>query len=290
LLEIKAVLNEITDRHYNQSNIFIMKKYFLVGGLLIFFSCTVKLNSNKSVVAPQDSFLPNGKLFTALYQQHAAEYKALCLQSFNMASIKLNQYVKSTDKPLVIVTDIDETVLDNSAFAVHQGLMGKEYEPEAWYDWTSKAQADTVPGAPAFLKYAASKGIQVFYITNREERERVATIKNLSLYNLPNADNQHLLLKTTTSGKEPRRQLVANDYEIVMLIGDNLSDFTDMFDKKTPQRRSSNVSALVNQWGNQFIVLPNPNYGDWEGALFNYNYKLSSHEKDSIYRTLLKTY
>lgn len=267
-----------------------MKKLFFFTGLLFFLSCTVTINSKKPSPNTQESFIPNGKLFTALFQQQAAEYKALCLQSYNMAALRLQQYVKSTDKPLVIVTDVDETVLDNSAFAVHQGLMGKEYEPDAWYEWTSLAKADTVPGAAAFLKMAASKGVQVFYITNREERERASTIRNLSNYDLPNADAQHLLLKSTTSGKEGRRQQVANDYEIAMFIGDNLADFTDLFDKKTPQRRDNTVSALQAEWGNKFIVLPNANYGDWEGALFNYNYKLTSHQKDSVYRTLLKSY
>jgi 5'-nucleotidase (lipoprotein e(P4) family) len=267
-----------------------MKKFLFFCGLFVFLSCTVTVNRKKTVANLQETFIPNGKLFTALFQQQAAEYKALCLQSYNMATIRLQQYVKSTDKPLVIVTDVDETVLDNSPFAVHQGLMGKEYEPEAWYEWTSLAKADTVPGAPSFLKFAASKGVQVFYITNREERERAATIKNLSNYDLPNADDKHLLLKSTTSGKEGRRQQVANDYEIAMFIGDNLADFTDLFDKKTPQRRSNIVSSLQAQWGDKFIVIPNTNYGDWEGALFNYNYKLSSHERDSIYRTILKSY
>jgi 5'-nucleotidase (lipoprotein e(P4) family) len=168
--------------------------------------------------------------------------------------------------------------------------MGKEYEPQAWFEWTSMAKADTVPGAPAFLKYAASKGIQVYYITNREEREREATLKNLTQFQLPNADVQHLLLKAGTSSKEARRQQVDKDYEIVMLLGDNLADFSDLFDKKTTAKRSSVVAASSVQWGDRFIVLPNPNYGDWEGALFNYNYKLTSHQKDSIYRTFFKTY
>ena len=267
-----------------------MTRIFILISLIVFGSCTVVINNKKTQPISNESMIPDGKLFTALYQQHAAEYKALCMQAYNLAVIRLNQYTKTTDKPLAIITDIDETVLDNSAFAVHQGLMGKEYEPQAWFEWTSMAKADTVPGAPTFFKYAASKGIQVYYITNREEREREATLKNLSQFQLPNADVQHLLLKAGTSSKEARRQQVDKDYEIVMLLGDNLADFSDLFDKKTTAKRSSVVAASSAEWGDRFIVLPNPNYGDWEGALFNYNYKLTSHQKDSIYRTFFKTY
>src|SRR2546421_10846788 len=69
-----------------------------------------------------------GKLFTAIYQQKAAEYKALCLQAYNIAHWRLDQAIQqSILKPKAIITDIDETVLDNSANAVHQALQGKDY-------------------------------------------------------------------------------------------------------------------------------------------------------------------
>ena len=268
-----------------------MVKYLAFVSLLL-ISChasvqVVKSNesSNKIGLLPIE-----GKLFTSLYQQRAAEYKALCLQAYNIASLRLNNYQSLSSLPKAIVTDIDETVLDNSPYAVHRALEGKEYDSQSWYAWTLKAEADTVPGAPAFLKYASSKGVEIFYITNREERERDCTLRNLRKYGMPNADSAHLLLKSTTSGKEPRRQAVAASHEIVMLLGDNLADFSSMFDKKTEEERTANVNANASLFGNKFIIIPNPDYGDWEGALLKYNYKLSTGQKDSIFRTVLKGY
>lgn len=268
-----------------------MRKYFSVFSLL-FFGCTASVNviqQNKET--SNNGLLPiEGKLYASLYQQRSAEYKALCLQAYNMATLRLNNYISKSNLPKAIVTDIDETVLDNSPYAVHRALKGKEYEPQSWYEWTQKAEADSVPGAPAFLKYASSKGVEIFYITNREERERFSTITNLQKFGLPNADSTHLLLKSTTSGKEPRRQSVAAQYEIMMLLGDNLADFSSLFDKKTSEDRNTYVDLAHEDFGKRFIIIPNPGYGDWEGAMLKYNYKLSSAQKDSVYRTILKGY
>ncbi len=239
---------------------------------------------------PVHSMIYDGKIFTSLYQQNAAEYRALCLQAYNMAAIRLDQFQPITELPKAIITDIDETVLDNSPYPIHQALSGKDYDPESWFNWSCMSAADTVPGAASFLKFAAMHGVEIFYITNRDERERDCTLKNLRKYDLPNTDTNHLFLKSGTSSKETRRQKVASTHEIVMLIGDNLGDFSKLFDKKSPQERSDNVDVSLNEFGNRFIIIPNPNYGDWEGALLKYNYKLSSQQKDSVYRTFLKTY
>jgi len=232
----------------------------------------------------------NGKLWSSLWQQKAAEYRALCFQAYNIAHLRANQaLLKRTKKPKAIITDIDETLLDNSPNAVSQALQGKGYEKAAWLNWTSKAEADTVPGAPSFLKYEAKKGIAVYYITNRSEAERASTLKNLQKYGFPNADDAHLFLKTTSSSsKEDRRQLVLKTHEVIMLLGDNLGDFSALFDGKTVDERLANTNAEVNKFGNQFIVLPNANYGDWENSLYDYKYNLTPEQKEAILRKALK--
>ena len=267
-----------------------MKKIFIIG-LVVVSSCVVSKNKKvESTTVNNNSIVVNGKMFTALYQQKSAEYKALCFQAYNFAAIRLDQYQPKTNLPKAIVTDIDETVLDNSPNAVHQALLGKEYEPQAWYEWSIQSNADSVPGAPNFLKYAASKGVEIFYITNRLENERQSTLVNLKKFDLPNADDNHLLLKSTTSSKEARRQQVSSTHEIVMLLGDNLADFSILFDKKNPTDRLNNTVSSVNEFGNRFIIIPNPGYGDWESTLWNYNYKMTSAQKDSVYRLVLKSY
>ncbi len=264
-----------------------MKPIFTL--LVIFFTACSPRHVATVSQHPAGSISVQGKLFATVFQQKAAEYRALCLQAYNIAALRLNMYKATTDRPKAIVTDIDETVLDNSPYEVHQTLQGKDYEPATWYEWTDKSAADTVPGAASFLKYAASKGVEIFYISNREERERESTLKNLRRFQLPNADDAHYLPKTTSSGKEPRRQTVAATHEIIMLLGDNLADFSSLFDKKVMEERVRNTDLSASDFGNRFIVLPNPVYGDWESSFFNFN-KYSQAQKDSVIRVGVKGY
>lgn len=267
-------------------------KFFLLTCTVFFVACS----STKQIpVIPIPNTLPqnislNGKLFSALFHQRAAEYRALCLQGYNIARMRMDNYVPLSDKPKVIITDIDETIFDNSPYAVHQAYLGKEYIVPDWYTWTDMAAADTMPGAAALLQYAAAKNIEVFYVTNREERERASTTANLKHFNLPFADDAHLVMKQTGSSKEARRQKIMASYEVVVLMGDNLADFNALFDKKTEAERRNNVDQLSAEFGKKFIVFPNPNYGDWESSMYKYNYQLSQGQKDSVMRSVLKSY
>jgi 5'-nucleotidase (lipoprotein e(P4) family) len=259
--------------------------------ILLLSGCSPQLKTgNVNLTSSTSPGVVPGKMFTAVFMQRAAEYKALCFQAFNFAKYRVDQWRPTATKPTAIVTDIDETVLDNSAYAAHQALQGKDYEEKSWAEWTAMAKADTVPGALAFLKYASSKGITIYYVTNRAEGERSGTLKNLQQYNFPNADNEHLILKQSVSSKEARRQQVLQTHNILLLMGDNLADFSALYDRKTTEERSNTTEQLAAEFGNRFIVLPNPNYGDWETALYNYNYRLTPAQKDSTLRTWLKSY
>ena len=262
--------------------------------LLILSGCLVGLlafNEAKAQQAGLASITNSGKTWALLYQQRAAEYKALCFQAYNLAKLRLDAALKLRyKKPLAIVTDIDETVLDNSPYDAARAVNNLDFDPGLWKQWTAKGIADTVPGAPSFLKYAASKGVTVFYITNRDEDERVGTLKNLKLYNLPNADNSHLFLKNKISSKEARRQQVLKKHEIVLLCGDNLPDFDALYDNKpAEENRNATTEKLKKQFGNKYIVIPNIAYGDFENALFKFNTKLTNAQKDSVIRALIKT-
>ena len=251
-----------------------------------------KYNSANVADRLNDNNVAGGKLFTSVWMQRAAEYKALCEQAYNIATLRVNEYLQhgNASKPLAIVTDIDETFLDNSPYAVHRALQGKDYTDASWRDWTSRAEADTLCGALDFFKYAAAKGVTVFYITNRGETERLGTLKNLQKFGFPFADSSHLFLMNTTSSKEARRQIVERNSNIILLLGDNLGDFSALFDHKTETERSENVLSNKDEFGKKFIVLPNPNYGDWEGALYHYNYKFTPAQKDSVFKANAQSY
>jgi len=270
-----------------------MKKISLgLLGAAVFSGCITTTVIQQPPQQPENPGITiGGKLFTSAFLQTAAEYKALCHQAFNIARYQLDDALKTThSKPLAIVTDIDETLVDNSPYAVQRGFNNMDYSVETWYDWTSKGMADTLAGSVSFLKYAASKGVAVFYITNRDEVERQGTLANLKRFGFPFADDAHLILRTGESSKEKRRQHVSETHEIVMLMGDNLADFSSIFDKKSTDDRNNIVREQADLFGKKFIVLPNPTYGDWEGSLFRYNHKLSIQQKDSVIRQTLKGY
>lgn len=252
-------------------------------------SCKVQRNVSSNPASP--SLVTQGPLWGAVWQQKASEYKALCFQAYNTAKWQLDILLKeSHDKPLAVVTDIDETVLDNSPYQVNSSLKNEEYSDSSWMVWTKRVECDTVPGGLSFFQYAKSKGVSVFYITNRLEAEREQTLKELQRWNFPDATNDHLILKTAGSGKGPRRDIVSAKYNIIMLFGDNLSDFSSVFDKKPQNERDSQTRDNAAMFGSKFIVLPNAMYGDWEGALYNYQHALPVHKKDSIIISGAKKY
>jgi 5'-nucleotidase (lipoprotein e(P4) family) len=263
-----------------------MKKLLIVvlAGAFLLAACAIPKQTQSTSIAN------NGKVWASLWQQRAAEYKALCFQAYNIARLRLDEALKSPgNKPLAIITDIDETVLDNSPYDAMRAVNNQEYSLDTWKAWTAKAAADTVPGAPGFLKYAASKGVAVFYITNRDEDERPGTVKNLQRYGMPNTDDAHILLRQKTSSKEARRMQVSSNYNIALLCGDNLADFNMLYDNKPAEpNRQVATDQLIKDFGNRYIVIPNVSYGDYEGAYFNYNYKLTSAQKDSVIRAKLK--
>ncbi len=258
---------------------------------MLFLFCISCSNSRHASKQETAAISVNGKLFATAFTQTAAEYKALCFQAYNQAKTRIDLVAgknESGSRKYAIVTDIDETILDNSAYAARQAIIGREYDLESWIQWTSEANADTVAGACAFLKYAKSRGFEIFYITNREERERKGTLDNLRKFNFPDADDQHLFLKETTSSKESRRNRISQTHEIVLLMGDNLADLSGVFDKKPMIVRQQQVDLLASEFGEKYLILPNCTYGDWEAALYQYNYKRTAAQKDSIFKANLR--
>ncbi len=213
-----------------------------------------------------------------LYQQKAAEYRALCYQAFNLAKISLEMDEKNRKKlskverkkPRAVVVDIDETVLDNSpaqAFAVKNRV---PFNLKDWYAWGEMRSAKAIPGAVEFANYAASKNVKVFYVSNRDEVQKQATIDNLKRAGFPDISAENVLLRHKESTKEPRRQVISQNYRIINLIGDNLNDLSNVFEKKSVADRFIEVDKTRDLYGSKFIVLPNAMYGDWESAIYEY--------------------
>ena len=249
--------------------------------MLMFFNCKKTPVQEHSIKA-------------VLWQQTAGEYKALTYQAFNLAKLQLDKIIedeKQSKKPLAIITDIDETVLDNSPYFAKMIQLDKNFSKKMWVEWGRQKKAKPVHGALEFFKYAENKGVEVFYISNRYESQLSETITNLKNIGFPFANKEHTYLKKETSSKVSRRNIVASTHNVVMLLGDNLSDFISVFEKKAARGRNDAVEQIKLEFGKKFIVLPNPIYGDWENyGLYEGKYGWTPFQKDSIRRSKLISY
>ena len=244
--------------------------------------------------------LKEQNIMSVLFQQTAAERLAGSLQTFRSAKQALDNALADSSwsalpeqavygkKPAIIV-DVDETVLDNTAYEARMILDGTKY-PEGWVSWGKEAAATEVPGAKDFLNYAASKDVTIFYVTNRVVELKEATKKNLTKLGIPWDKTKDTVLmrgeNNWGSDKGPRRTLVGNEYRVLLMIGDNLGDFVDAKDNNlNPSNRKNIVSDYADYWGVQWFMLQNIAYGDWEGALYDFNYSLSP---DEVYNSRLE--
>ncbi len=230
-------------------------------------------------------------VMAVLWFQTAAEAQALYYQAFNLAEMKLDEALQSHtgDEKLAVIVDIAETVLDNSPCRAELIKTDKDFAT-CWLEWMDLVEAKPLPGAKEFLDYTASCGVEVFYVSNRFEAQRETTIENLVSVGFPYADDDHVYLREGGPSKESRRQAIAENYEIILLIGDNLNDFADVFQDKLVPDRAAEVDSLKDEFGSRFIILPNPMYGDWEDAVYEYGRALSDAEEDSLRKEMLEGY
>ena len=258
-----------------------MKKYLIV--LLSILSCNQPDYKNDN----------DYKIQAQVWTQNSAEYRALCYQAFNAAKMNLDAlffFEKEYDKPLAIIADVDETVLDNSPYDGKLILNNTTYNRESWVEWGNLEIAKAIPGSLEFLIYASEKNIEIFYISNRYSEQLEATVNNLKKLGFPDAKESNVLLRGDTRSKSERRKSVSDNYEVIMLIGDNLSDFNDEFEIKLYDERSDQTDKLKNEFGTKLIVLPNPNYGDWESNGLFGGKSFDNFQKDSIRKSKIKSY
>lgn len=227
-----------------------------------------------------------------LYHQTAPEYRALCYQTYNIAGIMLDQSLEDTSiqKPRALVVDIDETLLDNTPYEAKCIIDNISY-PELWKEWLESSQCSAIPGALDFLNYADSSGVKIMYVTNRREKFHDATIRNLDNAGFPQVKSEQLFMRTgDRNSKEERRKRISENYHICLLIGDNIHDFTDVFEGKSIVEKLTLSDSLKQEFGRRFLILPNPIYGSWDAALFEGQENISDQDKYNIRLKNLKSF
>jgi len=250
----------------------------------------------------------NDNLNAVLWTQRSVEFKGNAVTAYKLAMIRLDQALanrKWTGAPAeqtgsyrrlppAVVLDVDETVLDNSAYQAWNVTAGTSFDPKTWTSFVNSQMSVPVPGALEFAQYAASKGVKVFYVTNRTKEEEPATRENLEMYQFPLSDKVDTILTAQEqpdwkSAKSTRRAFVAKDYRILLNIGDNFSDFTDDY-KGTEAERLQVYESNAAHWGKVWIVIANPTYGSFESTPYGNDFKLSDDEKRKAKRDALTSW
>jgi acid phosphatase len=267
----------------------------------------VALLASGTFAAPAQT--PQNDLLNAtLWMQRAVEYKANSLSAFALAKLRLEQALADKnwtgapaeqtgayqDLPPAVVLDLDETLLDNSRFQAWMVLNEQTFSPPLWTKFVNAQVTEAIPGAVDFAKFAESKGVKVFYISNRTNEEKDSTKKNMERLGFPMGGNVDTFLMTKdrpewTSVKGSRRAFVAKDYRVLLNLGDNFGDFVDSY-RTNEEERLKIFEANKERWGREWIMLANPAYGSFESAPFGHDYKKPPDEQRKAKRSVLQSW
>jgi len=235
-------------------------------------------------------------LNATLWVQTSAEYAALCRQAYANARHGLDRALKAKwaalpeqgalaalPRKLAIIMDLDETVLDNSPYQGQLVRDNESYTESSWKRWAELGAAKAIPGAVEFIDYATGKGVAVFFVTNRNHDVETATRKNLTDLGIAVSRYPDNVLTRKEkpdwgSDKSSRRSHVAHDHHVLLLVGDAANDFLQL-GRLDPAARRAAFAKHRDYFGERWILLPNPNYGGWETALYGYDHALSDRKK-----------
>ena len=244
-------------------------------------------------------------LNSTLWMQSSAEYVATTAQAFNAARMNLDEALRDKnwtaaleqrgsyqDLPPAVIFDVDETVLDNSPYEAYLAKNGQGYHYKTWKVWVNAAKAEPIKGVKKLITEIKSRGIDVFYVTNRAAALQEATVKNIQVMIDPKVRVDQVLCKGERiewgGDKSSRRTAIAKTHRIIMMFGDDYNDFRYLENSPSPQERVAEVQPYNEYWGRKWIVLSNPRYGHWEEAIFNYAHGLPDDEKLQAKRQYLE--
>lgn len=266
-------------------------------------ACSSTQNISDSTVIP-----PNKTTQATLWVQNAAEFTAITVQNYNTAERMLSLSLEDSfwtasvnqeeagnyqSLPPAIIMDLDETVLDNSPFQARMIKQGKTFNIEDWNAWCNEANAEAIPGAVEFTNYAADQGIRIFYISNRSHDVEAATRRNLIEAGFPVPDSLDTIMSNGeepgwSSSKVQRRSIVENNYRVLMSFGDDFNDFLPA-KNITQKERANLVLQHADKFGRMWFMFPNPIYGSWEDALFDFEDDLTEVERKTTLQRRLDT-
>lgn len=186
------------------------------------------------------------------------------------STLSAPRFVPCGDKPLAVVLDADETVIQNLGLEYAFARRGVDYDRDLHQRWQSQSvEVAPMPGAVTALQAVRAAGVKVIFNTNRDSQHAAATAAALNRAGLgPAVHLDTLFLRGDPPGdreKDGRRGLIASRYCVVAMAGDQLGDFSDHFNARglgvRERRRAATAEPFASLWGNGWFMLSNPVYG-----------------------------
>lgn len=186
------------------------------------------------------------------------------------ATLDAPRFADCRGKAPAVVLDADETVVLNLGFEADQASRGGAFDAERWSRWerTGGDAVAPVPGAAEAIRAVRALGVAVVFNTNRSAANAAFTESMLNGLGLGPARRGSTLFLSgddpTGSKKDARRAAIASRYCVIAMGGDQLGDFSDLFnaiDDPVERRRAADRKPVAALWGEGWFVLPNPVYG-----------------------------
>jgi 5'-nucleotidase (lipoprotein e(P4) family) len=200
------------------------------------------------------------------WQQQSAEAQALQSQTYRIAGERLEEKVKqSKSEDLVIITDLDETAIDNTELLARDMTACHDYSDwDTWGQWELKGSPSAIPGAAEFFHKADDMGVSIYYVSDRTEENLDATIASLKRLDFPQVSKDQVMLLGPS--KEERRTKIQEEHKVIMQLGDTLHDFAGDYANADLVQQRQLVEKDAEHFGDDWFILPNPTYGSWEDA------------------------
>jgi 5'-nucleotidase (lipoprotein e(P4) family) len=269
------------------------------GSFIVPICCAIVALAQSPPASPQFR-VTHENLNAVLWTQASAEYQAVATQTYRAAqgclllarnspcwTAAVEQVNGMECLPPAVILDVDDTVLDNSAYQAWLVKNNGFFDPKSWFEWVRCEEAAAIPGAVEFTCFAVQHQVAVYFMTNRLLAEKPFTVRNLAKLGFPvAADGNNVLCKGECplgesapwpSDKTPRRRYLAKSFRILLQMGDQLSDFVSC-EGKTSKECNDIAKQYSSYWGTKWFALPNPTYGVWEQSLLLSPTKLADDE------------